>query len=41
MNDELGEGRVELCIVKRQLFSGRDAYLNPRMALSGCGDELL
>jgi hypothetical protein len=41
MNDELGEGRVELGIVKWQLFSGRDAYLNPRMALSGCGNELL
>jgi hypothetical protein len=41
VNDELGKGRVEFAIGKRQLFSGCDAYLHSGMALPGCGDELL
>src|SRR4029453_14586047 len=41
VNDELGEGRVEFTLGKRQLFSGCDAYLHSGMGLPDCGDELL
>ena len=39
MDDQLCQGSVELAIGKRQLLGRGDAYVDPRMALAGCGNE--
>ena len=41
VNDELGQGRVELAVGERQLFSCCDADVDSGMTRTGGGGELL